>query len=330
MGTIVNLTPQTFSFFNVVRGFLMGAADIVPGVSGGTVALILGIYPRLVTAISHVDSTALLYLRQRRIRALLQHLDIVFLLSIFGGIAFGIISLASLMHYLLEKQTQHTYAAFFGLILASALLVARLIGDWNKSLLAALTLGAIVAYAVVGLPLLQDPPSGNWYVFAAGMIAICAMILPGISGSFVLLILGKYTFITGLLRGFLKGDFSIATITTLTVFCVGCAVGLIGFTKLLRWLLATHERLTMAILCGFMLGSLRRIWPFRAPSTSEAAALADGGNSLFMEAVWPTQLNTDVIISLGACLLAFLFVLVLDRAANARASIPEGIEGVTG
>ena len=182
----------------------MGGADIIPGVSGGTMALILNIYQRLVTAISRFDLTLLSLLKEKKWKRAAAHVDFRFLLFLGFGVVLGIGSLASVMHYLLLEQREPTSAAFFGLIAASSVLVARMIPRWRVSegLLAAI--GAVIAYVVVGLPLLTNPPDSYLYLFGAGVIAICAMILPGISGAFILVILGKYDDITGMIIQFLK------------------------------------------------------------------------------------------------------------------------------
>ena len=258
------ITSLTADLGQVARGFLMGGADIIPGVSGGTVALILGIYQRLVTAISHFDLSFLECVSRRQWRSAAQHADLRFLVTLGCGIGTGILSLASLMHYLLEHQMTATYAVFFGLILSSSILVARMVKRWSISSMICLITAAVGAFIVVGLPALETPPEGNTYVFVCGTIAICAMILPGISGSFILLILGKYHEITGLLRGLLHGDFHVAALVTLAVFAAGCFVGLLGFAKVLRWLLSHFESPIMAFLCGLMIGSLHKIWPFES------------------------------------------------------------------
>src|SRR5690606_13847907 len=176
------------------RGLLMGSADIVPGVSGGTVALVVGIYNRLVTAISRFDLTAVDLVRRGCIAEAARRIDLRFLIALGLGIATAIMSMASLITYLLLEHRQHTYAAFFGMILGSALLVARIVPRWTATALAALVLGTIGAFVFVGLPQLQNPPQFSpAYLFFSGFVAICAMILPGVSGSFLLLILGAYT-----------------------------------------------------------------------------------------------------------------------------------------
>lgn len=304
------LGVRDLSYF--IRGILMGGADIIPGVSGGTVALIVGIYARLVRAISRIDKKLVEHLLRREWLAIVERIDLKFLLVLGTGIVTGILGLASLMHYLLEQHTQYTLAAFFGLILASSILVGKLIPKWTPGLALVLLSGAVFAYGLFGLPLLQNPPSGYAYVFLSGAIAICAMILPGISGSFILLALGMYHEMTGLIRNMLRGDIGVDGVLTIVVFSFGCAIGLISFSKLITWLLGSYYKLTMAVICGVMIGSLRRIWPFRIDMSPE---ITDIGKKHYVE-TWPSQFSGDVLFSIAIAAFAFALVFALDRLAK--------------
>lgn len=290
------------------RGFLMGGADIIPGVSGGTVALILGIYQRLVAAISQFDLTLLRLLRQRQWKAAAEHIDFRFLLFLGTGIAVGIGGLASLMNYLLLERQEPTYAAFFGLIAASSVLVARMIHRWTVVEWAGFAVGTAAAFWVVGLRFTTHPPTGDLYLFGCGMVAICAMILPGISGAFILLILGKYTDVTAMLKQVLHFQWSVEVFVSLSVFCAGCLIGLISFSKLLKWLLQRHESQMLALLCGFMVGSLRKIWPFKQDLTPDVDELK---HKLF-DNIWPPEWNGETWLAVGIAVAAFAFVMVLD------------------
>lgn len=300
---------QDLSF--VARGMMMGGADIIPGVSGGTVALIVGIYNRLVTAISHFDVTLINHVRRKEWGAAANYIDLRFLVALGTGIASGILLLASTMHDLLDHQWQPTLAVFFGLILASSVLVGRMVNQWSVATVACAAAGVVIAFVLVGIPGLQKPPDSNFYVFVCGMVAICAMILPGISGAFILLILGEYYRVTGLLKDVKSGDFSFETMTTLVVFACGCAFGLISFSKILRWLLARFTPQTMALLCGFMAGSLRKIWPFKV----DHAPLEEFKHKVF-ENVWPLQSDGDVILASGLIVIAAAFVFAAERLAR--------------
>jgi putative membrane protein len=308
----------TEDLVHVARGILMGGADIIPGVSGGTVALILGIYQRLVKAVSHFDLTLLQFVRQRNWSAAARHIDLRFLVALGCGVVGGIAGLASLMHYLLEHHRQPTYAAFFGLILASCVLVAGAVRGWPLYRVLALLGGAVAAFWLVGLPFLQSPPPGNAYVFFSGAVAICAMILPGISGAFILLILGKYEEVTQLLRDLLRLDFSVEAVVTVAVFVAGCVVGLLSFSKILRWLLGRHEMTTLAVLCGVMAGSLRKIWPFKQDLTPE---VAEPKRKLY-ENIWPDlgdgQVWLAILIAIAAAALVFGLDWLTRKKAGGR------------
>lgn len=310
----------------------MGGADIIPGVSGGTVALILGIYGRLVTAISHFDVHLVAHLRAGRWKQATTHIDLRFLIALGCGILAGIVGLAELMNRLLigEATRPFTLAAFFGLIFASSILVARMIGVSNmKEAVAPLALGvagAVFAFWLTGLrPLSADPTF--WYVFLSGAIAICAMILPGISGAFILLLLGMYVYITGIVKRIRHFDLTLEETTMLVVFAAGCAIGLLTFSKLLRWLLTRHHAATMALLCGFMLGSLRKIWPLKTdittPDDLEAAGVPaeefahlTTDEHLFRYRVFenrlPEEFTTHVLLIVLTAVVAAALVLALD------------------
>lgn len=292
---------------NIARGFLMGGADIIPGVSGGTVALILGIYERLVTAISHFDLTLFNHVRNRRWKEAAAHNDFRFQLTLFTGIALGVVSLAGLMHYLLEHQMQHTYAVFFGLILASSILVGKLIENWNFVSVAGLIAGCVFAFWLIGqLP--QTPPSGAWYIFVCGVIAICAMILPGISGAFILVLMGKYSDLTGSLRDLLHGNITAEGMTNIVGFGLGAFIGIVSFSKFLKWLLSHYHQITMSLLCGFMIGSLRKLWPFTQDTTPEIEKF----KLKIFEPVMPDFGDGSTWFSILLAVAATLFVFLLD------------------
>ena len=304
----------TRDLIQIARGILMGGADVIPGVSGGTVALILGIYTRLVTAISHWDATLLGHLVHRRWRAAWVYADLRWLSALLFGIAIGVALMGSTMHDLLEQQRQFTLAAFFGLIAASSVLVARMIHPFRPVRVALIIAGGILAYWLVQMPGLQQPPSGLPYVFLCGVIAICAMILPGISGSFMLLILGKYEDITGIVKDALQLEVSGEGLVTAFFFATGCVVGLVSFSHFLRWLLSRHQPATMSVLCGFMIGSLNRIWPFQRS--------LPGGEGY--ENLSPGEINVDgrfwatLLIAVIAAGLVFL----LDWATAGHEHVP--------
>lgn len=237
-----------------LKGIGMGAADVVPGVSGGTVAFITGIYDELLHSINSVNLEALKLLRAGNFVELWRKINGNFLACVFAGIATSLISLAKLVTYLLEHHPILIWSFFFGLILISAPLVLREIKKWNLSVVVMFFAGAGIAYAVTVLSPTQSPEA-VWFVFFAGSLAICAMILPGISGAFILLLIGKYQYMVTALLNF--------NIPVILVFMLGCAVGLVSFAKLLSWVLDKYHSATVALLAGFMIGSLNKVWPWR-------------------------------------------------------------------
>ena len=237
-----------------LKGCAMGMADVVPGVSGGTIAFISGIYEELLDSIRSVNATALKLLLKLRLGEFWRHVNGSFLLPVLLGIAIAIFSLARLMTYLLTYHPIAIWSFFFGLIIASSVLVARQIGHWNWRTVLAFAVGAVAAWWInVATP--AETPNDWWFVMLSGAIAICAMILPGISGAFILLLLGKYQYIMQAV-----GDFNIPVIT---VFIIGAVAGIISFSHLLSWLLKHLHDITVAVLMGFMVGSLNKVWPWK-------------------------------------------------------------------
>jgi len=313
------------------RGLLMGGADIVPGVSGGTVALILGIYERLVTALSHFDLELLGFLRQGAWRKAIAHVDLRFLVALGTGVVVGVGGLAKLMNYLLLEHPVPTWSLFFGLILASAVLVMRMIKPVSAITPVLVVAGAAFAFWLVG----RTPAHASAsyvYLFFTGVVAICAMILPGISGAYILLIMGQYEHVTGKISQFVDGlraaasgrtsevfDYITAdTVLTLVIFAVGCGLGLLGFSKLLRWLLARHEAATMAVLAGFMFGSLRKIWPFKRDLTPEVEELK---HKVFVNTL-PEAFDQPTMLALALGLAAIVFVFGVEWFVHARMRVP--------
>lgn len=238
----------------VLKGIGMGAADVIPGVSGGTIAFITGIYEELIGSIRSFDLTALRKLLKLDLKGFWKHINGSFLFSVLAGIAISIFSLAKVMKYLLETHPIFVWSFFFGLIIASAWLVAREVKKWGIGTIVALIAGTVAAYLITVLSPASTPDAW-WFIMLSGAIAICAMILPGISGAFILLLLGKYAYIIGAVSTF--------NIPVLLLFAVGAVVGIISFSHLLSWLLAKHHGMTVALLTGFMVGSLNKIWPWK-------------------------------------------------------------------
>jgi putative membrane protein len=266
-----------------VKGACMGAADVIPGVSGGTIAFIMGIYDQFVGSIASFNAEAVKLLFTGKFKAFWKHINGGFLLSILLGIGVSVIGLAGLMKMLLADFPIQTWAFFFGLIVASSIFILKGIKDWKIRDAFFIVLGVILGIVICTLSPTQTP-NEYWFIFLSGAIAICAMILPGISGSFILLILGKYEYIMGSItscvsnvgalwgaEGADKALFWDSAII-LAIFLIGAVVGILSFSKLLHWLLARWNRETLIVLAGFIIGSLVKVWPW---SNAEAIAQDD-------------------------------------------------------
>ncbi len=245
----------------ILKGMAMGMAEIVPGVSGGTIAFITGIYERLLNCIKSFSPKLISVFKESGFGGVWKQIDgnfILFLLTgMLGGIGVGITAIT----WLMENHTVLLWAFFFGLIIASVIYIFKQISNWNFLNATLTVLGAIIAYYIT----IATPASGNealWFVFVSGAIAISALILPGISGSFILLLMGMYTYIIPLIKNTLK-TFNTDGLITITVFGLGCLTGLLTFSRVLSWTFKNYKNPTLALLTGFMIGSLNKIWPWR-------------------------------------------------------------------
>lgn len=254
-----------------LKGLGMGAADIIPGVSGGTIAFITGIYDEFVESLNNFDKTAVKLFFSGRFKEFWQHINGNFLLSLFCGILVSVFSMANLMRHLLHNFPIQTWAFFFGLIVASSIFILKDIRNWKWFDVLTLVLGVVVGAVICTLSP-TTTPDGLWFIFICGALAICAMILPGISGSFILLLLGKYEFIMDTIAGLTNGN-TAHSILVLAVFAIGAAVGILSFSKFLHWLLSRYHRQTLLGLAGFIIGSLVKVWPWSNP---EAIAASQG------------------------------------------------------
>ena len=254
----------------------MGAADVIPGVSGGTIAFIMGIYDEFVGSLASINMEAVKLLFSGKFKAFWKHINGSFLLSLVIGIGISVVSLAGLMQYLLANKPIQTWAFFFGLIVASSIFIIRGISGWKLREGLFLIFGVILGVTICTLSPTQTP-DGLWFIFLSGAIAICAMILPGISGSFILLILGKYQYIMGVISDLVSGVNIGHNILIIGVFGIGAVIGILAFSKLLHWLLARWEKETMIVLAGFIIGSLVKVWPWSNP---EALTQADAAGSM--------------------------------------------------
>ncbi|MEH6566156.1 MAG: DUF368 domain-containing protein [Halopseudomonas sp.] len=287
-----------------LRGLAMGAADVVPGVSGGTIAFISGIYDRLLAAIAACTPDKLLWLARGRVRETWKAIDGGFLFTLLAGIVCSIATLARLISYLLAEYGLLVWSFFFGLILISVYLVGREIVRWNIWTVAALVAGGVFAYLItVASPLALN--ASPLALFFGGAIAICAMILPGISGSFILLLLGLYSGVLQAVRSF--------DAVLLGCFMLGCLVGILSFSRLLGWLLAHARNITLAFLTGLMIGSLNKVWPWkqtltwRTDSHGEAVPLLQ---SNLLPAQYQSVMGEPSLWQAGLALMALAVVLV--------------------
>lgn len=247
---------RTLKEYGIVtlKGIAMGAADVVPGVSGGTIAFIVGIYEELIESIKNINLANLKLLFTGKIATFWKAVNANFLLALVTGIAISIFSLAKLITYLLVAHPILVWSFFFGLVLASTWFVSKDIRQWNWKTIICFGIGAVVAYYItVATP--AETPNGLWFIFLCGAIAICAMILPGISGSFILVLLGKYYHIMEAVKNL--------DILTILVFILGAVIGITSFSHLLSYALRKFHDVTIAILAGFMLGSLNKVWPWK-------------------------------------------------------------------
>ncbi len=246
-----------------LKGMAMGIAEVIPGVSGGTIAFITGIYEKLIDSIKAFGPQLFTALREEGITGAWKSINGNFLLALLLGMAFGIVVGVFGITHLLEHYPILLWAFFFGLIIASAIYVARQVGRWSFVEILALLVGAVFAYWIT----IAIPAEGNtalWFVFLSGAIAISALLLPGISGSFILLLMGMYTFIIPTIKTALK-TFDAQSLQVLVVFALGCLLGLATFSRVLSWTFKHFKTPTLALLTGFMIGSLNKIWPWRIP-----------------------------------------------------------------
>lgn len=304
-----------------LKGMMMGAADVVPGVSGGTIAFITGIYEELIKTIDNLNLGILTDLKRIGWKATITKYNIGFLAALLLGIAVSVLSLSKIISHLLETYPVLVWAFFFGLVLASVWYIGKQISNWNLLAIAAIIIGtAISFYITIAEPL--GAPDSWWYLIFSGFVAIIAMILPGVSGAFLLLLMGSYQTVlgsvTGMIESLLMGDFSGAarSVGNLLLVAVGAILGLKMFSKVLTWLFEHKKNLTLALLTGFMIGSLNKLWPWKKVLSTRTNS--EGVEIPFLEeSVLPSKFDGDPHI-LWVCILiavGFLLILILERIA---------------
>lgn len=296
----------------VVKGFCMGCADVVPGVSGGTMAFILGIYEELLRTIRNVGRRPFIQALLRvQFTDLLRILNWKFLLSVLVGIVLALVTLAPGLEWLLENRPVYLWSFFFGLVLASVLTVSQRVPSWSPLLFGFTLVGTIVAYIIVGLSPTQTPETW-WFLMLSGAIAICAMILPGVSGSFMLVLLGKYQFFLSAVNN--------RDVVSIALAGIGAVIGLVSFAQLLSWLFKHYHDATVALLTGLMIGSLRKVWPWK--EVLETIIDRHGIEIPVVEQnILPPlslngQFNTEIFYAAGLAILGFLLVMVIERVGN--------------
>ena len=283
----------------LLKGMGMGAADVVPGVSGGTIAFIVGIYEELIDSIKSINGASLKLLFTGKIAAFWKAINANFLLAIVAGIGISIFSLAKLITWLLVTHPILVWAFFFGLVLASTWFVSKDIKQWNWKSILSFIIGAIIAYYItVATP--AETPTNLFFIFLCGAIAICAMILPGISGSFILVLLGKYFYIMEAVKTL--------NIPVMLVFICGAAIGITS-SRVLSYALRRFHDTTIAVLAGFMLGSLNKVWPWK--ETIETYTDSHGVIKPLVEAnILPDQLLWEAV---GLMIFGFAIVYFLEK-----------------
>ncbi|MGP1420392.1 MAG: DUF368 domain-containing protein [Tannerella sp.] len=297
----------------MLKGIGMGAADVVPGVSGGTIAFIVGIYEELIDSIKSINLTSLKMLFSLKFGRFWKAVNGNFLLAIISGIGISIFSLAKLITYLLVHEPVLVWAFFFGLVLASIWFVSREVTKWNVKTVAGFVLGAVAAY-VITVTTPAETPDDLWFIFLCGAIAICAMILPGISGSFILVLLGKYFFIMEAVKSL--------RMSILLVFAGGAVIGISLFSRALSYALHRFHNITIAVLSGFMLGSLNKVWPWK--ETIETYIDRHGVAKPLIEAnILPDrQLWEAIGLAAAGFVLVYLLELISLKGKKKKTEIP--------
>ncbi len=293
-------------FIIVLKGMAMGIAELVPGVSGGTIAFVTGIYEEFISSINKVNINTLKILQKQGFNSFWSALNGNFLVALLLGMLISIVSLSSLIKWLFEFHTIGIWSFFFGLVLASILFVGKQIKKWTPLAIVLLVASALFAYFITTLP-----PSANSeslpYLFISGAIAICAMILPGISGAFILVLLGSYE---AVLEAVHERDFKI-----IFTVALGCIVGLLSFAKLLKWMFNNHKNTTLVILTGFITGSLNKIWPWK----ETIGYLTFGDEKKPIEkSILPFAFDGDAQlgVAIGAAILGFSVIFMLEKIAS--------------
>ncbi|MCI2081672.1 MAG: DUF368 domain-containing protein [Bacteroidales bacterium] len=296
-----------------IKGLFVGAANVIPGVSGGTIAFLTGIYQELVDSLKSIDGKAMKFFFTLKWKRFGKRIDFNFLLAVVLGLLVSIFSLARLMTYLMENRPIAIWSFFFGLIIASSIFILMEIKKWNWRQILALIVGVLIGAALCMLTPAKTPDT-LWFIFIAGALSVTAMILPGISGSFIMLLLGKYDAIMKAIGDITVGQATSAQVWFLVVFLIGAVVGLLAFSRLLSWLLKKWYDATVCLLSGFMLGSLLKVWPWKLELASGISRVLTPAS--YSKLVAPPQVWTAVLW----CAVGAAIVLGMELMANRHKS----------
>lgn len=309
------------------KGLAMGAADVVPGVSGGTIAFISGIYEELIETIHNIDLGFFKIWKKDGFLSAWRHYNLGFLLALFSGVFISIISLAKLITWLLNVYPILVWSFFFGLVIASIVYVGKQITNWRLVIIVAMVVASIASYLIT----IADPvgsPDSIWFLFFAGFIAIIAMILPGISGAFILLLLGAYTTVIGIVTQLgegittLNSSLFLSALGKLLIFAVGAVIGLKVFSRALNWMFKHHKNLILSVLTGFMIGALNKIWPWK--EVLQYRMNHAGEQIPFIErSILPQNYdgNPQILYALLFAIIGFLTIFLLERIAVKKVSV---------
>jgi putative membrane protein len=298
----------------VLKGFAMGAANVIPGVSGGTIALITGVFERLINAIKSFNAKAIKLLFKGKIKELIEYIDLYFLIAIFSGMVASVVTLAKVLEYLFISYPVFVWAFFFGLILASVYYVGRTIKKWNFSVILTFLIGTAIAITITSLNHATENDA-FLYLIICGVVAICSMILPGLSGSFILILMGNYELV-------MIHAVSNMEVRILIPVMIGAIGGLMAFSHILSWIYKKYKDQTISTLTGFILGSLGVLWPWQ----KENYLLNDVGEFIFKEngekivagttKYFPDSFNTEVIIALFLIVIGFISISLIEKFAS--------------
>ena len=302
----MNITWIKEQKFVFLKGIAIGSANVIPGVSGGTIAIITGIFGRLINALKSFDLSSVRMLTGGNFREFARHVDLVFLVSLFCGIGVAIVSFARILEFLFRDYPVYSWAFFFGLVFASVFFVGKTIKKWHKGPILLFIAGAVVA-ACVSTATPGTENDGFWYLLLCGVLAICSMLLPGLSGSFVLILMGNYRLVMIDAVNNLRFD-------VLIPVALGVVAGLIAFSHFLSWLLKRFHDSTIAMLTGFILGSIGILWPWK---TSIIEAF--GEKERVTGYAWHLpQMNTEFVIALTCCVSGVLIIYATERLAQKK------------